>query len=485
MAAADEAPGWLAQLYEEHGATLHRLVVLLGAGDQGDRIIRSALLALCRRAHRLIDPVDRVHFLEEQVVHLARAVRPALDPLILPTVEEPRHQQILTALSSMTPRAAEQLIVSHYLAVFGPDLATVMRMSVRGSNQRLEAALEEVRASVGAPTSGTLPGAIESLSQEITAALRAAARQTTVPDAASWQEELGLIAGGNTDRRFSARTVVVLTIAAVVLGLALAVITRPEVGTSAEPSPEPDASPTVVETRAIPAIVRNIPLYYVGRDDQLYRELRDLQSTGNLVRSSLEALMSVVPLDPDYRTVWGPGQLLSAEMDSDGLVVDLSEEAYEPLNSPVAAARARDQVVYTASELVGDPELKVWFRLAGGRPPEGFGNVEGYQRRGLDPMPAVWISSPRNQAQLTAGTNSVIGTVKPGLGEPMVRITDLETERVFFEAMAQTTAGENVEGWRVWTVTTSLPKGNLDITVSIMEGDPAKEVRENKTVTVS
>ncbi|MFD0866726.1 hypothetical protein ACFQ06_13015, partial [Tessaracoccus lubricantis] len=172
----DEASDWLARLYEEQGATLHRLCVLLGVEDQAERIVRSALLALQRRSHRLIDPVERVYFLQEHVVHLARALRPATQQLVLPHVEEPRQEEILRAVSAMAPRVSELLVVSHYLAVFGPDLAGIMRLSVRAANVKLEAALEQLRASIDAPTLGSQPGVIESLSQELTAALRSAAR---------------------------------------------------------------------------------------------------------------------------------------------------------------------------------------------------------------------------------------------------------------------------------------------------------------------
>ena len=41
---ADESPDWLVRLYEEQGATLHRLTVLLGAEEQSGRILRGALL---------------------------------------------------------------------------------------------------------------------------------------------------------------------------------------------------------------------------------------------------------------------------------------------------------------------------------------------------------------------------------------------------------------------------------------------------------
>lgn len=480
--AGGEAPDWLARLYEEQGSTLHRLTVLLGVEDQSGRIVRSALLALQRRSHRLIDPVERVYFLQEHVVHLARAVRPATHQLILPRVEEARQDEILRALSTMTPRAAELLIVSHYLAVFGPDLAGIMRQSVRGSNLRLEAALEDLRALVGAPTPGSQPGVIESLSQELTAALRSAARMTTVPEEDMLEGELEQIAE-DRGMRVSTRVVVALTVAAVVLGLVLAALTRPDSGPTAAPSPEPVVPPSPVASRSLPAMVRNTPLYYVDREGKLYRELRDLQATGNLVRSALEALFTLVPLDPDYTTGWGGGQLIDATIDGDTLTVDLTEDAYADLTSPVAAQRARDQVIYTVSELVGNPDLSVRFRSDGRTPPPGFDLEEGYQRSGLDPMPAVWISSPRNQAQLPVGNASIIGTVKPGVGEPIVRITDQESGAVIHETSAQTTAGVNVDGWRVWRVTTTLPKGKLDITVTVTEN--GTQVKENKAVVVS
>ncbi|MFD0867068.1 hypothetical protein ACFQ06_14805, partial [Tessaracoccus lubricantis] len=284
--------------------------------------------------------------------------------------------------------------------------------------------------------------------------------------------------------RFRPRAVAALTALAVVLGIGLAAMTRDGSGPIVAPVTEQVTTPTAVESRSLPAVVRNTPLYYVANDWKLYRELRDLPSTGNIVRSALGSLLSLVPLDPDYRTVWSAGKLISAEIHGDELVVDLSTDAYEDLTSPIAIARARDQVIYTASELVGNPQLTVVFRADGGAAPEGFNDPAGYRRTGLDPMPAVWISSPRNQAQLTAGKTSIIGTVKEGMGVPIVRITNQESGAVILETSAQTTAGVNVEGWRVWSVTTSLPRGNLDITVLVTD-DNEGELKENKTVTVS
>ncbi len=74
--------------------------------------------------------------------------------------------------------------------MFGPELAAIMRMSVRGCNQKLEVALETLRARVGAPTPGSLPGVLESLSQEVTAALRSAARLVQAPGTETLEGEL-------------------------------------------------------------------------------------------------------------------------------------------------------------------------------------------------------------------------------------------------------------------------------------------------------
>ena len=59
-------------------------------------------------------------------------MRPAQTPITMPQVPEARQQEILSAVSSLPPRTAELIIVSHYLSVFGPELAAIMRMSVRG-----------------------------------------------------------------------------------------------------------------------------------------------------------------------------------------------------------------------------------------------------------------------------------------------------------------------------------------------------------------
>lgn len=476
---ADEGADWLVRLYEAQGASLHRLAVLLGAEQQSGRIVRGALLALHRRGHRIIDPSERIEFLQEKVVHAARAVRQPNQPLVPPPVEDPRQQELLTALATLPPRMTELVIVSHYLSVFGPELAAVMRMSLRGCNQKLEISRETLR--VRLDETEARPAGLEALSQEVTAALRAAARTIQSPGTDTLAAELAQV--GDPGRvRFGPRSVVVLTVLALLAGLILAFVTNPAVA-PAEPgpvSPEPITKPSA--SRSIPAQARGVPIYYVGRRDPgLFRELRDLTSSGDLVRSAVEALFTVPPADPDYESMWNAGQVIDVKLDAGSVVVDLSADAYADIGDDRSAQLARNQIVYTVSDLVADPNLSVRFLSDGGAPPAAFANRDGFRRDGLTPMSMVWITAPRNLAKLSPGPMTVTGTIKPGNGEPVVRITDTDTGAVVAEEVAQTATGVNQDGWRLWSFSVDLSAGRYE--VSAKATNP-QGVTETKTFEV-
>ncbi|NHB85478.1 hypothetical protein G7085_14960 [Tessaracoccus sp. HDW20] len=109
--------------------------------------------------------------------------------------------------------------------------------------------------------------------------------------------------------RIGARTVVALTLVALLLGLVLAALTRPAVAPTepVNPTQGPVARPTA--SRSMPAQVRGIPIYYVGRQDHaLYREQRDLASSGDLVRSAVEAILTVPRPTPTTCPCGMPGR---------------------------------------------------------------------------------------------------------------------------------------------------------------------------------
>lgn len=452
---------WLVDLHDEHGATLHRLCVMLGAENQSGHIVRTALLTLARLGNRIVDPLERLEFLEEHVVHQARANRTG-EALDLPVVEEPRQKEIINALTRLPVKLGEIIVVSHYLATFGPDLAGIMRMTVRSSNQRLEDALEALRATVGDPTPNSQPGVIESLSQEITAALRSSARQVTPPGTETLRDELesGRVVVGT-------RVPWYVSVPILSLCLLLGFTLGSRAGASGPtPSPEesPVSQPTATASRSLPARVRSVPVYYVGREDgMLYREYRDLASTGDITRAALEATLAVAPRDPDLHSLWSGGRVLGTELTGDGLVINLSADAYESITSEEEARTAVLQMVYTATELIGDPDLVVTFQSNSQGTPEAFRAFDGgISRDGLDPMPEMWITAPLNNERVAAGQLLVVGTIKPGQPAPLVQVRE-DSGTWFHGAAAQVATAANAEGWLVWTQTLTLEPGTYVI----------------------
>ncbi|MFV0430268.1 MAG: hypothetical protein ACK5KO_12690, partial [Arachnia sp.] len=280
---------WLVEFYDEQGPRLHRLVVMLGGADQSDQLVRSALRGLAHRTHRLVDPSDRREYVEEQLVHAARRVRRGRRTISLPDVDDPRQKQVLAALGSLPQRSAEIIIVSHYLATFGPELAVLMRSTVVGTQARLEAALNQLRVALRAPSQVSEPGVLEALSQETTQALQSAARQIHPPAVETLEGDLRSF--GEARIAGVARWVgAVAVVAAFSLGAWLAVATSsgPATATSptASPAPSGSATPAAIAEQSLPGQAHQVPLYYLGRHDgKLYREYRDFPTSGDLVTS--------------------------------------------------------------------------------------------------------------------------------------------------------------------------------------------------------
>lgn len=496
MAAPDTEIELLVDLYEEHGASLHRLAVMLGAESDSGHILRTALLALGRKVNSVVDPLERLEYLQEQVVHQSRGVSGPEPRLQLPDVEDVRQQEILDGLRTLPFKQGEILVISHYLAVFGPELAGILRMTIRATNLKLEESLDQLRRVVGDPAASDAAGGIESLSQEVTAALRASARVVQPSGTETLAAEL-LSLGDSSKRGISAWLVVPLLAVALFVGVWLATITAPgrgspDAGVSPTPvvsesaSPEPSAS----ASRSLPAQVRAVPVYYVGRTDGLlYRELRDLPGGRVLVRSALEAVLTLAPLDPDYDSAWGLGTLIDAEVSAGTLTVDLSPEAFEGIDTLAQARSAVNQMVYTASELTGMPDLKVKFLMDGQPPPELFGQpAEGFGHAGLNPMPALWLSWPKNGATVEPGEVVIYGTVKPAADAPTLTVTR-DDGTVVASVIAQTTTTADADGWRTWSATVQLSPGPYLVTATTIAVDAsattAQEYTETKSVTVA
>lgn len=459
---------WLLDLHEEQRSTLYRLAVMLGAGDEASDVVRDALLALQRRARRVLDPMERVEFLQEQVVHLTRGLG---GQTRVPTPDDARHLPVLDALHSLSPAAQELLVVSHHLGVYGPELAGVMRLSTRSTNQQLESSLERLARIRGGDTTP------EAVSQELADAVRAAAAGIRVPADDELPEELERRSSDPVRGRVRGQYAAVACIVALSLGTLGAVATNDR--TLELPTPEPTVtsptpSPSSAAPVAVQAIVRQAPIYYVGRSDHLlYRELRDLPTSASLAQAGVNALFTLAPSDPDYASLWA-GTVNGVVLEGNVLTVDLSEDTYAAI-APEEVVAAIDQMVYTSAEILGNPLLTVRFLADGAAPPPTFDTEGGFTRRGLQPMAGLWVTSPRNQLVTQTGTITVTGVTKPEFGAPVVTITDRETERRVANSIAQTSLNPNDEGWLAWSVAVALDRpGDYEVSAVVsLQGDPA------------
>ena len=475
---------WLIDLFEEQGPTMHRLAVMLGAESESGHILRTSLLGLAKRSNRIVDPSARVEYLAEQVVHQARSVRGQSGTLELLKIADPRQEEIRRAVLALPIRLAEILLVSHYLSVFGPELAGIMRMTVRGCNQRLEEALDALRRAVGEPEPVSLPGVIESLSQELTAALRSAARLVQSPGTETLEAELRSLKGAR------APGVPLLLAVLVVLLVLLLVISATWLFGRTHQS---TTVPTLVESqqsvspqvRVLPAQVQAVPVYYVGRQDgKLHREFRNLAASGDMVSTVVNAILAVAPLDPDYRSAWNPGGVIGVSRDGAVVTINLPADAFPEGTDDGIAQQAIGQVVHAVHEVLDVPDLKVRFTANGEAPPAAFAGE--HQMQGLASLAKLWIDTPGNGVRLAAGAVTFSGVVQPDAGQPRVLVTD-SNDTLLASQDAQTEVVTGADGWRAWSVSLTLAAGSYLVRVETTWTDEAgnqQVSQETRSITV-
>ena len=463
---------------------MHRLAVMLGAESESGHVLRTSLLGLAKRSNRIVDPSARVEYLAEQVVHQARSVRGPGGSLELLEVADPRQEEIRRAIVALPVRLAEILLVSHYLSVFGPELAGIMRMTVRGCNQRLEEALDALRRAVGEPEPVSLPGVIESLSQELTAALRSAARLVQAPGTETLEEELRSLKGARAPG-----VPLLLAVLAVLLVLLVVISTTWLFGRANQSS----IVPTLVESphsvspqsRALPAQVQSVPVYYVGRQDgKLHREFRNLAASGDMVSTVVNAILTVAPLDPDYSSAWNPGKVIGVSREGSVVTVNLSADAFPDNTNETMTQQAIGQVVQAVHEVLDAPDLEVRFTANGTTPPPSFAGGHRIQESSV--LAKLWVNNPGNGARLAAGTVTFSGVVQPDAGQPRVLVTD-SNDTLLTSLYAQTGTEADADGWREWSVSLTLEPGSYLVRVETEWSDASgnqQTSQETRSITV-
>lgn len=182
---------------------------------------------------------------------------------------------------------------------------------------------------------------------------------------------------------------------------------------SAEPtgSDSPSSSPS--ETGSSGG-TRTVAVYYVADTERggprLYREFQ--RGEGEALDAGVAALTGT-PLDPDYRTLWSPGQIVSASYDGDVItaVVDPGVRARPGGMSRDEAGAAVEQAVHTLQAAVQE-RAPVQFATAGNPLDRVFGVPTSEPVTNGDPLDVlslVNLTSPEQGQVVDDGTLEVSG----------------------------------------------------------------------------
>ncbi|MGA4506306.1 GerMN domain-containing protein [Propionibacteriaceae bacterium G1746] len=218
---------------------------------------------------------------------------------------------------------------------------------------------------------------------------------------------------------------------------------------------------------SLPTLQRSVPVYYVGDDRRLYREFRDLPTQGDRLTTAVGAVLNVAANDPGFSSLWAGGQVNSATIVGNRLVIDISASAFATFTSRVVADAAINQVVYTAVAAVGDTtgERTVQILMDGSPnlPVVGLPTAD-FKRTGTDPLGLIWIEVPEGDSQLPAGRLTLRGYQQVSLTNDIVSwmVADHAGSTV---QQGEVPASGNIEGWRSWAVNVTLAAGDYELKV--------------------
>jgi hypothetical protein len=232
-----------------------------------------------------------------------------------------------------------------------------------------------------------------------------------------------------------------------------------------------EPSPTIASGEPADGLL----VYYLGagpRGDVLFPET--VPAGGDRYRAAVTALMTG-PRDPDYRTEWGPGSIISAGLKHGVVEVELG--AMRARRPHAMSARTADEIVqqaiWTFRAASGRHDTTVQF-LRHGKP---AGSVLGVAAdhplepgRPLEVLSMMSISSPAQGQEVTRGRFVVTGTNNGPEGTVNVRLvrsTGTGDEVVLNEHGTALGSGEDrMYGWSVPIDTTDLSPGTYTLVAS-------------------
>jgi hypothetical protein len=243
-------------------------------------------------------------------------------------------------------------------------------------------------------------------------------------------------------------------------------------GTSGAPSTSAPLETTQSSNKA--------PVYWIGGSDSnvfLYREFRDVPEQENPVTRALRAMMSEKPLDPDFFTPWqNPSQLATSISGKDVITVDVSEDAFNSNLDADMAARAIQQLVYTATAAAASSglidsgqQIRVRILVDGHTDYVAFNHVQlgSLMARTSGLVAPVWIIDPQENVEVGDGSVKITGrSTVPGskLRWQILRSEEDGNKTPFLTG--ETTAAADPAQAGVFTLALTLPEGDFELRVA-------------------
>ncbi|UEL26922.1 GerMN domain-containing protein [Pseudarthrobacter sp. L1SW] len=222
------------------------------------------------------------------------------------------------------------------------------------------------------------------------------------------------------------------------------------------------------------------PVYWIGRTGSsvfLYREFRDVPEQENPVTRALRAMMQDKPLDPDFFTPWqNPSELATSISGKDVITVDVSEDAFNSNLDADMAARAVQQLVYTATAAAASSglidsgqQIRVRILVDGHTDYVAFGHVQlgDPMTRAAGMVAPVWVIDPQENVEIAGGSVKITGRSTLAGSKLRWQIQRMEaggTKAPFLTG--ETTASAEPGQGGLFTLALTLPAGDYELRVA-------------------
>jgi hypothetical protein len=256
------------------------------------------------------------------------------------------------------------------------------------------------------------------------------------------------------------------------------------------PAPGPAASG--VSATGTAASGANLPVYYLGLSDRLYREYHVLGGPGltpeQKVAAAVQAILDRPADDPDYHSPWPAGAgVRRASIEAGVVTVDLSGAAAGPASAAdrTNGTMAAQQLVWTATAQVpgstgvrllldGVPATSLWGAALG----------SDVLRRGpaADVLAPIWILDP--QQGTVQGHRFEVHLAGIVFEATMrLRVLDQSSGTVIDDQVVHLSGGAPAQGTA--TVTLDLPSGRYTVEGYVLsERDAGEQVYDNHQFSV-